>query len=237
MFSYFIEIYKLSQLTPNKLFVVAIISLINSNLRILPKYWFYLPQFLIIKMKKIILSLFFLCCFSSFANAGMTISSPDFKQGETIPKNNVFNGFGCTGSNIFPRIEIKDIPLDAKSLAVTIYDPDAPTGSGWWHFIAYNIPTRTSSAILGNNNINHIKIDNIKDFVDGTSFGRNDYGTFDYGGPCPPKNHGVHRYVLTAYALGTERISLPGNSPAAMIGYNINANMIEKAAITSFYKR
>jgi Raf kinase inhibitor-like YbhB/YbcL family protein len=176
-----------------------------------------------------------LCLFTDLANAKMKISSPDFKEGEVIKEVNVFNGFGCSGQNISPEINIADIPKDTKSLAITIYDPNAPTGSGWWHWIVYNIPAATKNIAAG-------KGDNKKtapwvSFGKEGMFGRNDFGTQNYGGPCPPLGHGVHHYILTVYALSVEKLKLPKNASAALIGFNINANTIEQDSITAIYKR
>ena len=163
---------------------------------------------------------------TSFAGAQMTISSPDFREGKFIKNTNAFNAFGCSGENISPAISIKDIPSNAKSLAITIYDPDAPTGSGWWHWVVYNVPTNVTDIVAGEKIIS-------KEAV----FGKNDYGTFKYGGPCPPAGQRRHRYVLSVYALLVETIDLPKDASPALIGYNINSNLIEKASITSYYQR
>ncbi len=173
-----------------------------------------------------------LCCFANLANAKMSISSPDFKDGEMIKEANVYKGFGCNGKNISPQIIINDIPKDAKSLALTVYDPDAPTGSGWWHWIVYNIPSTTKTIFSGDK-----KIAPWASFGKDAVFGRNDYGTNDYGGPCPPIGHGNHHYVLTIYALNVEKLTLPKDASAALIGYNLNANTVEKASITAIYQR
>ncbi|MCE3255711.1 MAG: YbcL [Rickettsiaceae bacterium] len=169
---------------------------------------------------------------TNFANAAMSISSPDFKQGEMIAEKNVFNGFGCSGQNIWPQVQIINVPKDTKSLALTIHDPDAPTGSGWWHWIVYDMPSRTRNIFSSDK-----KISREATFGREAVFGRNDFGTFDYGGPCPPVGHGKHRYILTVYALKVDRLELPENPTAALIGYNINSNTIEKASITSYYQR
>ncbi len=183
------------------------------------------------KKLKLLAAICSFCFFANMANA-MTIFSPDFKEGEMIKEDNVFNGFGCKGKNISPQIIISDVPKDAKSLALTIYDPNAPTGSGWWHWIVYNISPATKSIFSGN-----IKIAKTTAFGKDVVFGRNDFGTYQYDGPCPPVGHGKHHYILTVYALGVEKLTLPKDATAAMIGYNINANIIEQASITALYKR
>src|SRR5258708_23088289 len=75
----------------------------------------------------------------------MTLTSADLKEGATIANEQVFNGFGCTGSNVSPALSWSGAPSGIKSFAITMYDPDAPTGSGWWHWVAFNIPPATPS--------------------------------------------------------------------------------------------
>ena len=75
----------------------------------------------------------------------MTLTSPDIKQGATIANEQVFNGFGCTGANISPELNWSGVPSGTKSLAVSIYDLHAPTGSGWWHWVVFNIRPGTTS--------------------------------------------------------------------------------------------
>src|SRR5437899_12550902 len=84
------------------------------------------------------------------ANAqSMSLTSTDLKEGATIANEQVFKGFGCTGTNVSPALSWSGAPAAAKSFAVTIYDPDAPTGSGWWHWVAFNIPAGTTSLPKG----------------------------------------------------------------------------------------
>ncbi|MDA0902037.1 MAG: YbhB/YbcL family Raf kinase inhibitor-like protein [Proteobacteria bacterium] len=172
------------------------------------------------------IALLFMIFYYQPSSNSLTIQSADVKEGKMLSIEQVFNGFGCQGANKFPQISIRNIPDNAKSLALTIYDPDAPTGSGWWHFISYNIPTSITDIAAGDNKI-----------ADGVKFGRNDYGNYQFGGACPPKGHGKHRYIFTIYALGVEKLDLPADASAALIGYNLNANAIEKASLTAIYER
>ncbi len=184
------------------------------------------------KKLQLLVAICSLCLLSGVANAKMKISSPNFKEGEMIKEVNVFNGFGCSGKNISPEINISEVPKDAKSLAITIYDPNAPTGSGWWHWIVYDVPASTKTIFSGDK-----KIAPWVSFGKEGMFGRNDFGTQNYGGPCPPVGHGIHHYILTVYALSVEKLDLPKNASAALIGFNINANTIEQDSITAIYKR
>lgn len=153
-----------------------------------------------------------------------SIFSNDFKNGSNLVKTNEFNGFGCNGKNIAPKIKLKDVPSETKSLAFTIYDPDAPTGSGWWHFVAYNIPAKEKS-IYANR------------LPKGAMANTNDSGSKDFMGPCPPVGHGKHHYHFNVYALDTEKLEIPANATAAFVGYMINQHKIASATIVGIYER
>jgi Raf kinase inhibitor-like YbhB/YbcL family protein len=159
------------------------------------------------------------------------LTSPTIKSGSFISKKYVYNGFGCTGQNLSPALKWKGAPKRTKSFAITIYDPDAPTGSGWWHWIVYNIPA----------NVNEIPAKagdpSVKMLPPGAEQGPSDYGMHAYGGPCPPKGEKPHRYVFTVYALKVAKINAPSNASAALIGFMIHANMIGKASFTAKYGR
>ena len=179
-------------------------------------------------MKKIIplatlLALTFLPISSQAANI-FTAYSPDFKDGDNLVKSNEFNSFGCNGKNIAPEIRWKHAPAEAKSFAITAYDPDAPTGSGWWHFVAYNISIKEK-----NLDANKIK--------GGVALVNNDGGTKGFMGPCPPVGHGKHHYIFTVYALNVEKLDLPENASPALVGYMINQHKITSASITGIYER
>ncbi len=183
------------------------------------------------KIKSLFLVAFFVSCSMNSANAKFKISSTEIAPNSAIKSKHVFNGFGCTGENIFPKITWENVPANAKSLALTVYDPDAPTGSGWWHYVAINIPanyTTIAPEIAAQNKFN---------VNDGIRQIRNDFGTFSFGGPCPPVGHTAHRYIFTIYALKTDKIDIAENSTAALAGYMINQNVISKTSFTAFYKR
>lgn len=187
-------------------------------------------------MKKIssalLFSLALLTANNSWAGDSMIITSPDVAEKTMMSEKNIFNGFGCTGGNVTPHLIIKNVPAKAKSLAITMYDPDAPTGSGWWHWLVYNIaPDKTDFAA------SDAKVSKSKQFGNKVAFGKNDFGTTEYGGPCPPVGSGKHRYIFTAYALSVAKLDLPKDASAAMIGFNLNANTIERTSLTAYYQR
>ncbi|MGI8402001.1 MAG: YbhB/YbcL family Raf kinase inhibitor-like protein [Gemmatimonadaceae bacterium] len=157
------------------------------------------------------------------------LAAPDLNSGRRIALAHAFNGMGCTGQNISPALEWTNPPVGTKSFAVTAYDPDAPTGSGWWHWVMYNIPATTTSLAAGaGNNRNAPR---------GSAQGNTDFGTKGYGGPCPPVGDAPHHYHFKVFALKVDKLDLPGNATAAMVGYNLNANKLATAEIVSLYGR
>lgn len=153
-----------------------------------------------------------------------------------MPQMHVFNGFGCTGENISPALKWENPPAGTKSFAVTVYDPDAPTGSGWWHWQVFNIPATQTALAQGIGWDSTAKADKT-----GTAphirQGRNDYGAHAYGGPCPPAGAPPHRYIFTVHALKVPALDVPIDASAALIGFMVGANTIEKASFTAFYGR
>ena len=163
--------------------------------------------------------------------AGFTLASPDIKPGSTLSNTYVFNGFGCSGENKSPALKWSGAPKDTKSYAVTVYDPDAPTGSGWWHWVVYNIPADAHELAAGAGTANSTAL------PQGAVQGRTDFGAAAFGGACPPKGDKPHRYVFTVYALKTDKIDAPADASAALIGFMINANKLAKASFTAKYGR
>ena len=142
-----------------------------------------------------------------------------------------FNGFGCTGENLSPQLSWEHAPEGTKSFAITMHDVDAPTGSGWWHWLAFDIPTSTTSLAAGAGSTNPSAMP--KGVVQSIT----DYGKPGYGGPCPPEGHGFHRYEITLFALGVESLGLEASANPALVGYYIGANTIQKSSIVFYAKR
>ena len=182
------------------------------------------------KYLSLIITILFVSCSTSHAKI-FKVKSPQIKYGTRISNDHVFNGFGCEGKNISPEIAWKNAPKNTKSFALIVYDPDAPTGSGWWHWVLVNIPKNYSEipANFGSKNSFDL-IGQIKQV-------RNDFGIHNFGGPCPPKGHKKHRYIFTLHALKVEKLDLDKNATAALAGFMINANTIKKTKFEAFYKR
>jgi Raf kinase inhibitor-like YbhB/YbcL family protein len=159
----------------------------------------------------------------------LKVTAPDLVSRGRIALSHVFNGMGCNGRNISPALEWSNAPAGTKSFAVTMYDPDAPTGSGWWHWVMYNIPASTTGLVAG--------AGNNRNAPSGSVQGTTDFGTKGYGGPCPPTGDKPHHYHITVFALKVDKIDVPGNATAAMVGFNLNANKLATARVTGLYAR
>ena len=163
--------------------------------------------------------------------AGFTLTSPDIKPGAKLANTFVFNGFGCSGENKSPALKWSGAPKGTESYAVTVYDPDAPTGSGWWHWVVYNIPGDTTELKAGAGTANSSELPM------GAVQGRTDFGTAAFGGACPPQGDKPHRYVFTVHALKVDKIDVPADASAALIGFMLHANQLGKASFTAKYGR
>lgn len=163
--------------------------------------------------------------------APFVVESSDIKQGQPMTEKQVFNGFGCKGGNQSPALAWKNAPAGTRSFAITAYDPDAPTGSGWWHWVVFNLPATTQSlpANAGDTASGLMPA--------GAVQSRTDYGVPGFGGACPPEGHGPHRYQFTVHALKVDKLELDANTSAAMVGYMLNANSLGKATLEATYQR
>jgi Raf kinase inhibitor-like YbhB/YbcL family protein len=164
-------------------------------------------------------------------NSAFTLASPDIRTDAPIDAKFEFDGFGCSGENKSPALKWSGAPKDTKSFAVTVYDPDAPTGSGWWHWFVVNIPRE----------VNELKAnagaEGGANLPKGAMQVRNDYGSAAWGGVCPPEGDPPHRYVFTVFALKTDKLELPPGASPALAGFMVNANAIGKSSFTAKYGR
>jgi len=161
----------------------------------------------------------------------LTISSKDITEGEFMSKAQEFNGFGCSGDDLSPHLTWSGIPKGTKSFAITAYDPDAPTGSGWWHWQVVNIPKTVTELNTGGGSTKEALA------PQGSTQIKNDFSVRGFGGACPPVGHGIHHYRFTVHALSVEKLTLPEDASGALTGYMINANTIESSTLEALYKR
>ena len=156
--------------------------------------------------------------------------SPDIGQGQTIAVDQVYNGFGCTGKNISPALFWSGVPAGTQSFAVMVHDPDAPTGSGFWHWVVYNIPANATSIPAEAGDTKK------KIMPAGIVQGRSDFGTYGYGGPCPPPGK-VHHYHFRIFALKVAKLDVAPDASPALIGFKVNANKLGEADLVGLYGR
>jgi Raf kinase inhibitor-like YbhB/YbcL family protein len=159
---------------------------------------------------------------SAFAESGgFRLISSEWHDGGRVPHENVFNGSGCGGANISPELRWSDAPSGTKSFAITIFDPDAPTGGGWWHWVIFNIRATVFELPAGAGN---------KESTPAGVQCRNDYGEPGYGGPCPPPGS-THRYLVRAYALDVEKLPFGSEMPPGKMAKQIEAHSIGVAKL------
>lgn len=168
---------------------------------------------------------------SPMVAAELTIASNDIQAGKLMPVTQEFKGFGCNGLNQSPHLSWRGAPEGTKSYAITAYDPDAPTGSGWWHWLVVNIPVATTYLQSDAGNVQNGLLPK------GSQTFRSDYGTKDFGGACPPEGDKAHRYQFKVFALNIESLELPTDASAALVGFYLNAHALETATLEALYKR
>ncbi|MBR7781647.1 YbhB/YbcL family Raf kinase inhibitor-like protein [Undibacterium luofuense] len=159
------------------------------------------------------------------------ISSSNIENGKALGNAQVFNGFGCSGANVSPQVSWSDVPAGTKSFAITMYDPDAPTGSGWWHWTVVNIPKEVRSLAAGAGQAGGAALPK------GAVMGRTDFGAAAFGGACPPPGDKPHRYQLTVWALNTDHLDLNHEASGALVGYMLRAHALGQASLTGYYGR
>jgi Raf kinase inhibitor-like YbhB/YbcL family protein len=183
-------------------------------------------------MKKIALILVVSWMTAGVAYAGdFSITSPQVKSDRMIANAQVFNGFGCQGDNISPALQWQGAPEGTMSYAVTVYDPDAPTGSGWWHWVIFNIPVGVTMLETGAGDPQS------GEAPAGSVQSMTDFGKPGYGGPCPPAGDKPHHYQFSVYALKVKNLPLDKNASGAMVGFYIHQNLLGKAVLTATYGR
>ena len=166
------------------------------------------------------------------------VATASFAQTFTLKSNEVggqatnkqfANVFGCHGENISPQLSWENAPEGTQSFAVTIYDKDAPTGSGFWHWLIFNIPANVTE--LKSNAGDVAKPIAPKEAIQSIT----DFGTQGYGGPCPPPG-APHEYLITVYAVKT-KLDLNKTTTPAIVGFMLNSNLLAKASIVMYGKQ
>ena len=153
-----------------------------------------------------------------------TLSSNDISDGGVLPDAQV-----KAKGDVSPHLAWSGAPDGTKSYAVTCYDPDAPTGSGFWHWTVANIPADVSELATGAGSAGgHLPMAAVQ--------GRTDYGKAGFGGAAPPPGHGPHRYIFTVFAVDAERLEVTADDSGAVFGFNLHFHTLAKASITATYE-
>ena len=168
---------------------------------------------------------------ASAGAAQLSLTSADIKPGARIADEQVANGFGCTGGNLSPALSWSGAPKGTKSFALSVYDPDAPTGSGFWHWVVFNIPADTTSLPknAGDPKAALAPASAIQ--------GHNDAGTQGYFGPCPPKGDKPHHYHFQIFAVDVDKLDADENASPAVVGFNLHFHTLAKATLTGLWGR
>ena len=148
-----------------------------------------------------------------------TLTSNDFKDGDVLPDAQV-----QAKGNTSPHLAWSGAPEGTKSFAITLFDPDAPTGSGFWHWTVANIPADVSTIPAGG------------PVPSGAVEGRTDYGAPGFGGAAPPPGHGPHRYIFTVFAVDVDSLPVTPEDSGAKYGFNLHFHTLARASITATYE-
>lgn len=153
--------------------------------------------------------------------------SADLSDGARLPEAHVLDGFGHHGGNRSPHLRWENPPAGTQSFVVTLFDPDAPTGSGWWHWVVIDLPAATRELAHGASG-------RAGALPRGAREMRTDFGLPRYGGAAPPPGR-THRYVFTVHALAVPHLEVPDDASAAMVGFAVHQHALGSATLTVNY--
>ena len=165
------------------------------------------------------------------ARAAFTLTSPAFKNGGTIPHRYTYSGYGCTGRNTSPELDWSGAPAETKTFALTVFDSDARNGQGWWHWVAFNIPSNVTKLQSGAGSGSDALL------PAGAVQGRNDFETVGYGGPCPPPGNPPHHYHFTLYALDEHVDGLSPLASGPLLVKTIREHVLAKTELVGLFGR
>lgn len=163
------------------------------------------------------------------ALADMTLRSSDIAEGEIMGTDQVFAGFGCEGGNLAPSLSWSGAPEGTSSFIITAYDPDAPTGSGFWHWSVFNLPASVTDLPEGAGT-------DAMPLPKGAVQARNDFSQNAFGGACPPEGS-EHRYVFTVHAMPQEALPIDETASGALVGFFANTSALGSASIVARFGR
>ena len=158
-----------------------------------------------------------------------TVLSDDVADGKQMSNAQVYNDFGMSGENISPGLRWSGFPAETQSFAVTCYDPDAPTGSGFWHWLVVDIPASVTE-------LPRARARRAAPACPRGAYSvRNDYGTKDFGGAAPPAGDPPHRYVFAVHALDVATLDINSDVSPAVTGFNLRFHTIARGLLVPVY--
>lgn len=160
-----------------------------------------------------------------------TLTSDDITHGDALDDPQASGRMGAGGEDVSPQLSWSGSPEETKSFAVTVYDPDAPTASGFWHWAVFNLPVTTTSLPADAGNDSGDKL------PEGAIQLRNDAGTRNYVGAAPPENHGTHEYHVVVHAVDVESLDIPEDASTAFLGFNLFSHTVGRARIIGTYEQ
>ncbi|MFC4950422.1 YbhB/YbcL family Raf kinase inhibitor-like protein [Pseudonocardia sp. GCM10023141] len=159
-----------------------------------------------------------------------TVSSTDVSDGATLPTAQISGIFGAGGEDVSPQLTWSGFPEGTKSFVVTVYDPDAPTAAGFWHWAVVDIPASVTSLATGAGD------EKGSGLPDGAFQLANDAGLKQYLGAAPPAGHGPHRYFTAVHAVDVESLGIPDGATPAFLGFNLFSHTLARAVIVPVYE-
>ncbi|WP_199429216.1 YbhB/YbcL family Raf kinase inhibitor-like protein [Qaidamihabitans albus] len=159
-----------------------------------------------------------------------TLRSNDIAEGETLATPHLSGIFGAGGEDRSPHLSWSDFPAETGSFAVTCFDPDAPTGSGFWHWAVFNIPASVTELPSGAGDASGSGL------PEGARTLKTDGGVRQYLGAAPPPGHGPHRYIFAVHALDVDSLDVGEDATPAFLGFNMFGHTLARATITALYE-
>lgn len=155
----------------------------------------------------------------------LTVRSDDLVSGEPVDVR-----YAAAHDNLSPHLAWDEVPAGTQSFAVTCFDPDAPTPSGFWHWAVMDIPADVRELATGAGR------DGGGSLPSGAVMLRNDYGTHDYGGPNPPAGDRAHRYYFAVHALDVPSLGLPDGASVAALCFTMLGHQLARGVIVSTFQ-
>jgi Raf kinase inhibitor-like YbhB/YbcL family protein len=159
-----------------------------------------------------------------------TLTSTDVTDGQPVKLEHVSSFAGTGGQDVSPQLSWSGFPAETKSFAVTVFDPDAPTASGFWHWSVVNIPAAVTELASGAGSAGGA-------LPDGAVTVRNDASQYAYTGPFPPAGHGHHRYFIAVHALRVDKLDITPDTPCAVVGFNLFVNSLARAILIATHEQ